>query len=365
MVVGAPVPTDPGAGAAFSGARGGAGGPPRGTGEAEGVRAASRIGYRAAMVLAARTRRPSAYGRARTPVRAGALVDERYRAVRRLSGRQASMGIVYEALDTVTGERVALKSASAKRNGCQQELRLQLEGIALARIDHPNVVALRARGQDPARGPYLALELLEGEPWRRRIRREGPQPFETIARIGLEVCDALEAIHRTGVVHRDLKTEHVWLCADGSVRVFDLGLALLPSGEAWLRPGYVVGTPGLMSPEQCRDEPLDGRSDLFSLGAVFFEALTGRSAFPGAHAWQIAEAAQHYDPFMRLLDLRPDVPLPWAMLVHRLLIKERRRRPARARDVREALEVLLDTTEPAAWARVGQFLGGPGGWDRE
>ncbi|MCC6878132.1 MAG: serine/threonine protein kinase [Sandaracinaceae bacterium] len=316
------------------------------------------------MDLAERTRRPT-HGRARTLVRARALVGERYRAVRRLSGRQPSMGIVYEALDTVTGERVALKSASPKRNRGERELRLQLEGIALARIDHPNVVALRAHGQDPRRGPYLALELLEGEPWGARIRREGPQPFEAIARIGVGVCDALEAIHRTGVVHRDLKTEHVWLCADGSVRVFDLGLALLPSGEPWLRRGYVVGTPEIMSPEQWRDEPLDERSDLFSLGAVLFEALTGRSAFPGANPPEIADVVLHHDPFTRLLNLRPDVPLPWAMLVNRLLIKERRRRPARARDVREALEVLLETTEPAAWLRVGQLLGGPAGWDRE
>lgn len=256
------------------------------------------------------------------------------------------MALVHEAADVTTGERIALKTAPIERsNGAELALRVQLEGLALARIDHPGVVALRDHGASADGVPYVALELLLGETWEDELERGGPQPLGRAARIAADLCGALDAVHRAGVVHRDIKPEHVGVCAGGGVKLFDFGLALLPSGEAdWFPPYLTVGTPEYMAPEQWRADPLDHRADIFALGVALFEALTGELPFTASRPEAFGRAILWHAP-RRARALRPDLPRSIDELLDAMLAKPRSDRPRRSGEVAAVLERFAEPSE--------------------
>ena len=200
------------------------------------------------------------------------------------------MGEVWRARDTRLNREVAIKVLPEKVARDPEALaRFEREAKAVAALSHPNVLGLFDLGRD-GETVYAVTELLVGETLRERLQ-EGPLPQRKALEYALQVAQGLAAAHEKGVVHRDLKPENLFLTSDGRVKILDFGLAKMPepaaentrspTAVAVTEPGAVMGTVGYMSPEQVRGKPLDKRSDIFSLGTILYEMLTGQKAFRG------------------------------------------------------------------------------------
>ena len=281
-----------------------------------------------------------------------ALVAGRYRVVARIDGLFAAsseppMAVVYEAADTATGEHVALKMAASEPPDRRDEFsfRLQLEGVALTMLESRQIVALRDHGTDDGT-PFVVLELLRGETWREEIECLGPQPIGRATWIASEVAAGLEAVHRAGIVHRDVKPENVFLLDDGSVRLFDFGLAKLLEGEDDWLPGYLtLGTPEYMSPEQWQSPDVGPGTDIFALGASLYEALTGLPPF--ATRAEALRAGRAGAPPRAARTMRPDAPKPLLTALDAMLTTQRASRPS-AEEVRQTLERFAERPISAA-----------------
>ena len=197
--------------------------------------------------------------------------------------------------------------------------RFRIEAQAAARLNHPAIVAVYDRGGADAR-PYIAMEYVDGESLKQRIRRDGRMPAgEAVATI-LAVLDALQVAHEHDIVHRDITSSNVLLASGGRVKVADFGIARIGS-SALTRSGVMMGTSSYLSPEQAQGRPADERSDVYSAGVVLFEMLTGKLPFRGDS--DIAVAMQHVSaapPNPR--SLAPDVPELAAAAVMRALSKD-------------------------------------------
>src|SRR5215468_4315218 len=220
------------------------------------------------------------------------------------------MGVVYRAHDPRIGREVALKVLPAAWATNPERLRrFESEARIAGSLNHPNVVVIHDVGAHEG-APYLVSELLQGQNLRERLAG-GALPQRKALELAAQAARGLAAAHDRGVVHRDLKPENLFCTEDGQVKILDFGLAKLQSldettansvgPEAPTRthvtdPGRVLGSPGYMSPEQARGEPADTRSDLFSLGAVLFELLTGRPAFRGATQLERLSSILRDDP---------------------------------------------------------------------
>ena len=197
------------------------------------------------------------------------------------------MGEVYLAQDEKLNRRVAVKLIANPLAGDADRLRrFRQEAHAASSLNHPNIVVVHDFGELEGR-PFIVTELVEGVTLRERLK-DGPLPIRDAIEIALQVTSALAAAHARGLVHRDIKPENVMVRPDGYVKVLDFGLAKLareePAGAAstcLTQPGQAAGTPAYMSPEQARAEPVDARTDVFSIGAVLYEIVTGRLAFSG------------------------------------------------------------------------------------
>ena len=209
------------------------------------------------------------------------------------------MGVVYAARDARLERTVALKTMSSLAHDETARKRFWREARAAASVNHPNVCQIYEIGEDGGE-LFIAMELLEGESLADRLRR-GPLSVAETLPIGLEMLAALSALHDRGVVHRDLKPSNVFLTPHG-VKLLDFGLARpeleqsLGSASGLTQTGIVMGTPRYMAPEQVTGEAVDGRSDLFSAGAILFEMLSGRPAFGGRSVVEILYATVHEQP---------------------------------------------------------------------
>ncbi len=270
----------------------------------------------------------------------GTLVDGRFE-VAAVAGT-GGMGTVYRARDHIGGRWAALKVLH--RQHPDDLLRFAREASLLAELTHPGIVRYLSNGRTTMDEPYLAMEWLEGQPLARRLAETAFTPAEAVA-IVREIADALAAAHRRDIVHRDLKPSNVFLVDAGPqyVKLLDFGVARRVAGESGLTgSGRLVGTFRYMSPEQVRgDKTIDARSDVFALGALLYECLTGRKAFPGADAGSVLTRVLLEDP-PDVRSHRPEVPKDLAHLVDRLLSKERRARP----DDAAAVACLLDELGP-------------------
>jgi hypothetical protein len=294
----------------------------------------------------------------RNPLRPRGLASSigRYRVVRKIG--EGGMGTVFEAVDEVLGRRVAIKRLKAVDESSRK--RFWREARAVARLSHPNVCQLYEVGEDLS-GPFLAMELLSGEPLSQRLRRQ-PLSAAEIVTLGAGVLAALSAIHAAGLVHRDLKPSNVYLTPYGP-RLLDFGLVrhlpsdlvrMMPSNPATpgpisgtpiTDPRNLIGTPGYMAPEQILGQLVDARADLFAVGAVLYEALTGRRAFPGTIVLEVLTATLNHAP--------EPLPAPHARLdafLRRALAKQPAERFATAQEMAEALHAT--SAAPAAGARV-------------
>jgi serine/threonine-protein kinase len=203
------------------------------------------------------------------------------------------MGNVYLAEHLFLHRKVALKVLSRDLSAIPEEVeRFEREAISAAKLDHPNIVRIHDVDEENGR-PYIVMEYVDGEDLEDRLQRESPLPVRDAARIAREVARALDHAHAAGVIHRDVTPGNVLLARDGRVKITDFGLATGDNLVAVNEDGSVLGTPFYVSPEQAQGQPVDARSDLYSLGACLFVMITGSRPFDGKDA--ISVIRKHLD----------------------------------------------------------------------
>ena len=206
----------------------------------------------------------------------------RYEIVRTIG--KGAMGVVYEGRDPKIGRRVAIKTCRAdlmENTGLKNELllRFEREFQAAGALQHPYIITIFDVGED-AGMPYIAMEYVEGHDLRHVIEQRGAHEIPALAEMAAKVCEGLHHAHLHGTIHRDIKPGNVLLTPRGGVKIADFGIARVANSVLTI-DGSVVGTPHYMSPEQFAGDELDGRADLFSVGIVLYEMLTGRRPFAG------------------------------------------------------------------------------------
>jgi Tol biopolymer transport system component len=271
------------------------------------------------------------------------------------------MGEVYRAHDTRLGRDVAVKVLPESfARDAERLRRFEQEARAVAALNHPNIVAVHDIGsQDGIE--YIVSELLDGRTLREQLE-DGPLPYRKALEIARSVSDGLAAAHSRGIVHRDLKPENIFCTRDGRVKVVDFGLAkqipphaataggtmaAVTISDVHTQPGTVMGTVGYMSPEQVRGAATDHRSDIFSLGAILYEMLSGRRAFKRDTSAETMTAILKEDP-PELSATNPTISPGVERIVHRCMEKEPIRRFQSAADLGFALEALSGTSSATA-----------------
>ncbi len=264
------------------------------------------------------------------------------------------MGEVYRARDTTLKRDVAIKILPDSWSRDPERLRrFEQEAQATAALNHPNIVSIFHVGQYDG-SPYIVTELLQGETLRDRLRK-GPMRLREVPDFGVELARGLAAAHDAGIVHRDLKPDNIWITKDGRIKILDFGLAKLDPAKAastdgetvsvqpQSQPGHVIGTVGYMSPEQVRGNVVDARSDIFAVGVILYEMLTGKPAFRKATSADTMSAILNEDP-PAVSQVATGVPPGLQRIVNRCLAKNPAQRLQHATDLEFALEALSDSS---------------------
>jgi serine/threonine protein kinase len=251
------------------------------------------------------------------------------------------MGRVFCAFERTHGRRVAIKFLDPKQHG--DPVRFAAEAEIVEGLDHPAIVPYVAHGVTSDGAPYLAMAWLEGETLAARLARGRLEVASAVA-VGRRVADALAHLHARDIVHRDIKPSNVMLVANDPAQaiVIDLGIAKdLAAPESLTQTGQMIGTPGYMAPEQMMGEKIDERADLFSLGCLLYQAISGAPPFSGTAAMEILARVLLEDP-APLEERRPGIPDRLAALVHALLNKRADERTLTADQVGRELDAIAD-----------------------
>ncbi|QDT14898.1 serine/threonine protein kinase [Alienimonas californiensis] len=269
---------------------------------------------------------------------------------------RGTVGTVYRAVNKETGKAWALKILLPQVSAdAEISARFEREIEILEKLSHPNVVGCEASGKTPASDPagarwYYVMELVEGGTLANLLRVKRVLDWEDVVELGWQLCSALQHLHNNGVVHRDLKPSNVYFTEDGVVKLGDFGIALDTANSALTEQGKTVGTWLYMSPEQIRGQNLDDKTDLYALGCLLYECLTGRPPFTGAGFADIFE--QHLRrspvPVKKVCGL---VPTDLDAVVSELLEKDPKKRPLNARAVQGRLAEALMRKEERALER--------------
>jgi tetratricopeptide (TPR) repeat protein len=262
-----------------------------------------------------------------------------------------AMGRVFLARDTNTGRRVALKVLGTASAGSEARERLRREAGAAAKLSHPGIVTLYSF--EEAEGElFLVQELVEGEDLASRLRR-GPLGPAEVLRLARELAAALAHAHAHGVLHRDLKPENILIAADASWKIADFGIARIEGAPTMTEAGAVLGSLPYMAPERLQGGRGDARADLFALGAILYEAMSGRRAFSGDNEAAVIYAVMNEEPTTPTVSAGLQ---PLAGLVARLLAKEPGQRPSNAELVAALLAELSMTPGGPARPRANRWL---------
>jgi len=274
------------------------------------------------------------------------VLDNRYDVVRPLGS--GGMGEVYLARDRVLGRDVALKVLRMQYAGDDEFAeRFKREAMSAASLSHPNIVQVYDRGETEEKASYIAMEYVPGGTLKERISREGPLEATDAAALGAQVAEAIGAAHERGMVHRDIKPQNVLLTTGGSAKVADFGIARAGSSVTISRTGSVMGTAGYMSPEQALGKPATPKSDLYSLGVVLYEALTGKLPYTADNP--IAVSMKHVnEPLRPPIELNPRIPAGMNALVTKLMAKDPEDRYADADELADDLWRVSRGLEPVA-----------------
>jgi Tol biopolymer transport system component/predicted Ser/Thr protein kinase len=263
------------------------------------------------------------------------------------------MGEVYRAKDARLGREAAIKVLpEAMASDPERRQRFEQEARAASALNHPNILTIYDIGEADG-SLYIAMELVEGRTLRELLVSGDPLPTRKLLDVAVQTAEGLAKAHEAGIVHRDLKPENLMISKDGYVKILDFGLAKLsePVGQeqsiaptaiaAPTQPGTVMGTAGYMSPEQASGQPVDYRSDQFTLGAIVYEMATGRKAFQRKTGAETLVAIIREEP-EPLGQLAPKAPAPVRWIVERLLAKDPEERYASTRDLARDLKSLRD-----------------------
>ncbi len=266
------------------------------------------------------------------------------------------MGEVYRALDSRLDREVAIKVLPRRMaQDADARTRFEREAQAVAALTHPNILSIFDVGflED---SPYYVTELLEGETLRSRLSSQPKIPWQKAVEIGIQLAEGLASAHNKKIIHRDLKPENVFLTSDGRIKILDFGLARVdrpsevsehssaPTAISHTEPGTVLGTVGYMSPEQVRGLPADERSDIFSLGCLLYEMVTGSRAFTGETASDIMAAILR-DEVRNASDSGVAVPFQMEWIIETCLKKDPQDRFQSARDLRAELRSVQGSGE--------------------
>ncbi len=248
------------------------------------------------------------------------VVDTRYRAIELLGS--GGMAEVYLAHDAVLDRDVALKVLSRRYAEDDEVIeRFRSEARSAAALSHSNIVSIYDRGETEDGTYYIVMEYVAGGILSERILRVGPFPTHTAAAVAIQVAEALEEAHRRGIVHRDVKPQNILVTESGDVKVADFGIARAASSATLTRTGIVLGSVHYMSPEQALGLPVGPRSDLYSLGAVLYEMLTGEPPYDAENP--ISIAMKHVDGYLRPpQEVDPSISEGMNAITVRLLAKD-------------------------------------------
>ncbi len=280
------------------------------------------------------------------------------------------MGIVYLAKDPLIGRLVALKTIRVSSGVDEEEARefqqrFVREAQAAGILSHPAIVTVHDIGQDPESGSsFIAMEYVEGKNLKELLNQGRKLTFEEVADIVAQIAEALDYAHSKGIIHRDVKPANIIICENGQAKIMDFGIAKIASSANLTTTGQFLGTPNYMAPEQIRGAAVDGRTDLFSLGVVLYEALARRKPFGGDSLTSISYKIVH-EPFVPLRDVDPDTPAGLDEIVNRCLQKNAEGRYQRGRelasDLRRAVRGEFETLGTAGDHEETWMTQGPAG----
>lgn len=251
---------------------------------------------------------------------------------------KGGMGVVYKAKDIKLGRLVALKCIREESANEEWKKRFLREAQLNASLDHPNIVRVLESSDQPK--PYIAMEYLQGRPLSALIQ-EGLLSIQQKVEIFRQICEAIEYAHRQKIIHRDIKPANIMVLNNGTVKVMDFGLAKnLDVSQSFSHVGQIMGTPKYMSPEQARGKKVDKRTDIYALGAVFYEMLTHRTPYDGNTIYQILLQIAEKDPIPPR-ELNPEIPQDLQTITLKCLEKKAERRYYSTRVLCKDLELFL------------------------